>query len=175
MLVFLFMYPLSGGTTRSWQIFAYVTTNLQDVTDAKNLWSGTLVEFPGQHYVASWVTTDNVKYVPDESFQIERHGNNLYASLATPQSVQRPTGVSFNIPAFSLELNKYGDSLHASTDSVLTGYYQASEYTVIEDQMNFNANGAFVSSWNTNGAPISTTATGVVTMQGSLTFYPPAA
>jgi len=176
MLIYLYMIPLSGGTTRSWQFFAHITTNLQNAISAKDLWSGTLAEFPGPHYVPTWVTTDNVKYVSDPGvFQVWRHGNNIYANLAAPLSIQRPTGVSFNIPAFSIELNNYGGSFHSSTSSVLTGWYDASEYTVTEDMMNFNANGAFISAWNTNGIPISIPVSdGEVIMQGILTFYPPA-
>ena len=176
MLIYLYM-PVTTGADPSWCLYAHITTSHQDEAYAKNLWSGIpFVEFPGPHYLPYLVTTDNVKYVSDSVFQVERHGNNIYANLGTPQPVQRPYGLDFNIPAFSIELNKYGGSFHSSTSSVLTGYYGSSDYTAAQDIHGFNANGAFISAWNTNGIPVSIPVSdGKVIMQGILTFYPPAA
>jgi hypothetical protein len=166
------MLPLTAGATeKSWQFFGHLTTDFQNVAYAKNLWSGSLTEFPGQHYVSTWVNTDNVKYVSDSVLQVWGRGNNIYAKLATPQSVQRPTGQSFDIPAFSLELHKYGESFQFSSNAVLAGYYGASDYTVTEKYKGYNAHGAFMSEWNSNGIPVSDDS--IVFAKGTVTFYPP--
>ena len=129
------------------------------------------IEYPGPYYNPAWVNTDNVKLVSDDDLQVERHGNKMFVNLKVPQQIQRPTGVYFTIPAFSMELNGYGGSFYTSETFVLTGYYGASNYTWKVDYEWLKITGGFTSSaWNYSSYPISEN---YLTIHGTGVYYPP--
>jgi len=175
MLIRLWMIP-AGSTTYSWQPFGAITTSPQGAALETSFWTGTLLEFTNTKdwHIPGWIDTNNVKLVSDDTLQVERHGHNLYVKLADPQQLQRPspTGPIFTIPAFTIELCKYGGFYHYSEEAVMTGWPGASGYTLNIDSINFNANGAFTSNaWSYNKVPVSE---GKITISGIQTYYPPA-
>ena len=169
-LLIQFYQTTSTISTLHWEPFAIITTT-SDIAAVKALWAGSFIEFPGTHYNPLYAVTDNVKAVSNHDLQVERHGNNLYVNLAAPQQIQRPNALYFTIPAFSLKLDSFGGSFHTDETIPFTGYFGASGYTLNIQNHNFNANGAFTSSYyHYQDVPV----TGFVTMQGIQTFYPPA-
>jgi hypothetical protein len=159
---------LTGTTVPAWYPYADIITDPDAVAFEKNFWSGHLIEPHGPQ-----ATPDNVKLVPDTVLQVVRHGNNIYVNLGASQQVQRTNGLSYTVPAFSMELNSYGGSIHTSETFSMTGYSLASNYILTEDKVGFNANGAFTSTaWGYNGVPVSD---GIVVMHGINTYYPPVA
>jgi hypothetical protein len=176
MLIRLWMIP-AGSTTYSWQPFAAITTSPKGAAFESTFWTGTLLVFTNTKdwHIPNWIDTNNVKLVTDDTLQVESHGHKLFVTLADPQQIQRPapTGPIFTIPAFTMELCKYGKSFHSSDDIVMTGWPGASGYTLKIDSLKYNANGDFTSNaWSYNSVPISE---GRITISGIQTYYPPAA
>jgi hypothetical protein len=174
MLIRLWMIP-AGSTTYSWQPFAAITTSPQAAAFETSFWTGTLLVFTNTKdwHIPNWIDTNNAKLVTHDTLQVERHGLKLCVNLADPQQIQRPspTGPIFTIPAFSVELCKYGGSFHSSDEIVMTGWPGASGYTLNIDSLNFNANGAFTSTaWGYNSVPVSEC---TVTLAGVQTYTPP--
>ena len=91
----------------------------------------------------------NTRSISESNLKVERQGNNIIVELKTPQAIMWPkdplgSGLTpVTIPAFTMELNKVGGSLHTNTILQLTGFIGASGYTVYDDNMGFNGNGAF--------------------------------
>ncbi len=174
LVVWLYMKP-TGSQTLVWEPFAVITTDQMDATFERTLWHGSFVEFDATLYPPAPISygTDNVKVVSESALSVTRHGNDVTINLNEPQTLKRPLSASttFIVPAFSLELNKYGGSMHDLSTHLWAGYPGASGYTMIQDEMSFNANGDFTSIGSTfDGAPVSN---GFVIMHGDHTFYPP--
>jgi len=121
---------------------AYFTTNPNAVDFAKMLWNGT---------GAGW----NTFYVPENELKVERHGNTITASLSVPKDCLSRWGDPFTVPAFSMELNKVGGSFHTEWTMTLTGFPNASGYTIIEKTMGFNGQGVFTcAAWGYDAEPM---------------------
>jgi len=173
LLIWLYMFDTPTSTTRTWEPYAFITTNPKDVAFEKNFWSGTYVEFPGPYYSPLFVYTDNVKLVSGCTLHVVRHGDSVYVDLTAPQQIENPRGLYFTVPAFCLQLDGYGTWIHSSETIVMTGWYGASGYTFKEHGMGFNANGEFTSSaWSYSCVAVSD---GSVTIQGIAAYYPPTA
>jgi hypothetical protein len=145
--------------------FAIITTSSDDAAFMKTVWAGMpYIEYNGK---------DNVKLLTDPTkLQVERHGNNMFVNLKESVEIERPNGAKFTIPPFSMELNGYGGSFHASGEYVFTMEgYDLSDYTWNWYYEGFKITGAFTSSaWNYVNYPISES---YLTMQGTGVYYPP--
>lgn len=186
LLVWLYLIP-TGATVRSWQPFAYITTDAEDLAFQRAFWRGSFVEFDATLYYMNPPTntipfpqtwsTDNVIGVGNDVLSVSRHGNDVTVTLNAPQQVKRPLqpppGKAFTVPAFSLTLNKYGGSMHYSETRELTTYPGASGYTFVNAGVGFMADGVATSStaWLNGRAAENAT----VTMYGTHTYYLPAA
>ena len=153
--------PYGPGT---WIPLAYFTTN----SNAELLaWNKALLSgFPCS------IFPPNMKAVSESVLQVERHGNSITIALTAPQTVIWPTSlttaVPVVIPAFTIELNKVGGSIHSESITSLTGYPGASGWTGYIDQMGFNANGVFTSpGWGSEMTEC------FITMHGIATWVPP--
>ncbi len=189
LLVWLYIIT-TGATTRSWQPFAYITTNTEDIAYEEAFWRGSLVNFDATLFYmnpptntipfpSTW-STDNVIGVSSDVLKVSRHGNDATVTLSVPQKVLRPLqgpvppGKSYTLPAFSLEVKKFGGSVHFSQTQVLTGYPGASGYTFVNAGMGFRGNGVVTSptAWLNGRSAENAT----VVMEGTHTFFsPPAA
>lgn len=101
---------------------------------------------------------NNIRYVSDDVLMVDRHGNSITAELTTPQTIMMmsSTGpIPVVVPAFTMELNKVGGSIHKETIVQLTGYPGASGWTGYIQEVGFNAEGAFTcQAWSYNGEPM---------------------
>ena len=117
----------------------------------------------------------NIRYVSDDVLIVDRHGNSITVELTTPQTilmVQSGTPVPVVVPAFTVELNKVGGSVHRDETVVLTGYPGASGWTGYIEEMGFNAEGAFTCpAWSYNSEPMTDC---FITMHGITIYTPPA-
>jgi hypothetical protein len=118
---------------------------------------------------------NNIRYVSDSALTVERHGNSIHVELTAPQTIliATPTSgvVPVVIPAFTMELNKVGGSVHKETITSLTGYPGASGYTGYIEEMGFNAEGTFSSlALNYDAQPMTDC---FITMHGITTYVPP--
>ena len=186
-LFIMFWEIMPGETEYSWQPFAEFTTNPNTASFLRTFWGGTAVEFnlaAATTYCAllginpafaPFLTTDNVFVVSEDALQVERHGNSVFAHIAAQDKpIKQPMtalpDVTFTLPELSMELNKYGGSVHTPVTLYMTGWPGACDGTLVEDLTGFNANGAFTcQAWNLNAAPMSE---GWITMHGIQTFYP---
>ena len=180
-----FIYAIQQGTTAPvWIPFAVVTTSDDAAAQAATFWSGTPIKLDATLYtvppynvppaIAPLMSSNNIFVVPEGELTVERHGNDVTVNLNIPQSIKRPLTYPpayITLPAFSLELQKYGGSIHSHTSGTLTGWLGASGCTTVHDEMGFNANGVFTSPDSAlNGAPVQNA---TLWMHGSHTFYPP--
>jgi hypothetical protein len=146
--------PIAPG----WVPMAYFTTNPNAVNYAKTLWNGT---------GAGW----NTFYVPENELMVKRHGNTITVSLSVPKDCLSRMGDVFTIPAFSMELNKVGGSVHNEMTLTLTGYPNASGITLIDEIMGFNGQGAFTcAAWGYDAEPMISCDIG---KHGVQTSFPP--
>ena len=171
------MYMItSNNPILHWEPIAHLTTG--DPTFLTNFWSGTQIAFDATLYgLPSSYNTNNVIPVSDHVLTAERHGNHLYVNLKEPQQVQLfgyPTmPPKFTLPAFSMELTKYGDSVQFEKAVTLSGFLGASSYTLDYTTVGFHATGVFTSTspgWNYHAAP---TTDSFITKQGLQFYYPP--
>jgi hypothetical protein len=139
-------------TTGYWMPLAHFTTNPDSVEFFEALWFG-------------WPAGEkNTIVVPEDELKVDRHGNEVFASL-TSQVIQKKVAGVWNpvsIPAFTIELTKIGGSIHNEA----SGSYAI--YTIYGETMGFNANGVF-----TSGSYTYTTDTDcVIKMHTIQTFVP---
>jgi len=188
LLIWLYLI-VTGATEPSWQPFAYITTDKGEVAYQSTFWKGSFINFDATLYYmnppantipfpSTW-STNNVIGVDSDVLKVLRHGNDVTVTLTEPQSVKRPLqpppGKSFMVPAFSLEVTKYGGSVHYTETKDLIGYPGASGYLFVKDNMGFNANGVVTSVKTTgektwmNGLSVTNA---MVTMQGTHTSTP---
>jgi len=177
--------PATATRPARWSAYAHIVTSDRVADFLRTFWHGTTIEFdstippynqPPYNYPASY-GTDNVIQVSKDVLTAERHGNSVFVSLNVPQMIKKvgapSSTIDFTLPPFTLELNKYGGSVHEERSTMLSGYSGASNYRQDREIMGFYANGAFTCNypgWNLNAA---TTSEGFITMHGILTFYPP--
>jgi hypothetical protein len=115
----------------------------------------------------------NTRALSTDVLKVERHGNTINVELTTPQTVlwYNPTlngFVQVTLPAFTIQLEKVGGSVHKETTMSLTGWPGASGWTGVTEKMGFNANGVFTSSgWNSEMANC------FITMHGIGKWTPP--
>ena len=118
----------------------------------------------------------NTKTVSTDTLVVERHGNRINVDLTAPQTIYWTkaggTGViPIQIPAFTMELDKIGGSVHKDHIDSFTGYTGASKYTVIVDEMGFEATGSFTCpTWTYLEQTMSTC---FITMHGINVYLPP--
>jgi hypothetical protein len=113
----------------------------------------------------------NIRYVSDDVIIVNRHGNSITVELTAPQTILMGTG-PVDVPAFAVELNKVGGSVHRDETVLLTGYPDASGYTGYVEEMGFNAEGAFTCpAWSYNSEPMTDC---FITMHGITIYTPPA-
>ena len=175
--LFVEMYmTTSKNPTMHWEPIAQITTG--DPRFLTNFWSGTQIAFNATLYgFPSSYNTNNVIPVSDHVLTAERYGNHLYVSLKEPQQVQLfsyPTmPPTFTLPAFRMELTKYGDLVQFEKAVTLSGFLGASGYTQDSNVMGYKATGTFTSTspgWNYHSAP---TTESFITKQGLQIYYPP--
>jgi hypothetical protein len=175
--VWLYM-TTSSKPVLHWEPMAIITTNPEMANFMRTCFKGTYIAFDATAYgLPSSYNTNNVILVDKADVGVEREGNNIYVNLAEPQQIQRfgyPTmPAPFTLPAFSMQLNKYGGSVHSEATTKFSGYSGASGYTMEVDVMAFNGNGFFTCTspgWNYNAAPMSEA---FIIMHGINTYYPP--
>ncbi len=131
-----FLFPMSTGPM--YLPIAFFTTNPNpDVIDwLKIVLSG----------MPCALIPNNMRYVFDDVLIVERHGNSITVELTAPQTILMMTStgaVPVVVPAFTVELNKVGGSVHNEEIIELTGYPGASGYTGYIEEMGFNAEGTF--------------------------------
>jgi hypothetical protein len=158
-----FLFPLPTGPI--YLPIAFFTTNPNpDVIDwLKIVLSG----FPAA------LLPNNIRYVSDDVLIVNRHGNSITVELTAPQTIlMMPGPVSVVVPAFTVELNKVGGSVHQDKTVVLTGYPGASGWTGYTEDMGFNAEGAFTCpAWSYDSEPMTDC---FITMHGITIYTPPA-
>ncbi|HII85120.1 TPA: hypothetical protein HA273_00720, partial [Candidatus Bathyarchaeota archaeon] len=119
--------------------------------------------------------SNNIRYVSDDVLMVDRHGNSITAELVTPQTVMlmgQSGPISLVVPAFTVELNKVGGSVHKETTLPLTGYPGASGWTGYIKETGFNAEGAFTcQAWSYNSEPMTDC---FIAMQQIVNYVPPA-
>lgn len=170
-------WPNSQGTINYIPLALYIATpdpapNPDNVLDfLKTALSG----FPSTITVPA-LGISNTKAVAENVINVERHGNSISAQLTTPQTIIWPFitggGRPATIPAFSIELNAVGGSVHFTLVNHLSGYPGASGYTQIVEHMGFEANGALTcQAWGYTDMPMTDA---LVVMHGITTYIPPA-
>jgi hypothetical protein len=101
---------------------------------------------------------NNIRYVSEDVLMVDRHGNSITAELTTPQTIMMlsSTGpIPVVVPAFTMELNKVGGSVHRETTIELTGYTGASGWIGYIEETGFNAEGVFTcQAWSYNSEPM---------------------
>jgi hypothetical protein len=154
-----------------WVPVALFTTNADALPFYRTVWSGTPVAIPPAN-------PTNSKIVSESMLTVERHGNRIIAELKAQQSIMwakaspPPNYIPVQIPAFKMELDNVGGSVHPEpTSEKLTGYAGASDYTLNDDVMGFNANGAFTCAvWSYVERSMTDCA---IVMHGIRTYVPP--
>jgi hypothetical protein len=181
------LYLTATATSAAhWSQVAHLVTSAKVADFLRTFWHGSSVEFdstippynqPPYNMLPSY-GTDNVIQVSKDVLKAERHGNSVYVSLSSPQQIKRvgpdiPT-YYYILPPFSLELKKFGGSVHEDRSVMMSGYPGASLYRQDREIKGSYANGAFTCNspgWSYYDAP---TSEGFITINGILTFYPPA-
>lgn len=156
--------------------FAMITTNSdpEAIAFLQEVWRGTFMYYDKP--LPGYVTTNNIIPVSEDTVTVERHGNGVTIDLTSEQTIQRPiklggVQVTFKLPAFHMELDKYGGSVHTTGTKLLPTSVGFSGYTIVSEHMGFYADATFTcSAWNLNAAPMSDA---FVTMHGIQTYIPP--
>jgi hypothetical protein len=163
--IFIYSYN-SASPMGPWIPVAVFTTNTEALALYRAVWSGTPVASP-----------TNSKTVLESTLKVERHGNRIIAELTVPQSIMwakatpPPSYLPVTIPAFKMELDKVGGSVHPEPYSqTLIGYTGASGYTLNDCIMGFDAAGAFTcQAWSYTERPMGDSA---IVMHGTRTYIP---
>ena len=141
----------------AWIPIAHITTIADSIPFLSVMWSG----LPA---------ANNIISVLDSELDVDRHGNRITVNLNAPKVISLMFG-DVTIPAFTMELNKVGGSIHTEYSIPLIGYPGASGYTIEVEMMGFNAEGAFTcEAWDYAEEQMTEE---VITMHGIETFIPP--
>jgi hypothetical protein len=149
----------------------------------KTFWYGTWVNMDATLYkytsgpntgkpLPAALSANNVIQVDKGDLTIERHGNNMVASLNEQVTIKRAFLLTtFTLPAFTVELTSFGRSFFDSNTVAMTGWPGATGYTIIHNAHGFYANGVF----NSQGTYLNNVATvdSAILMQGTHTFLKP--
>jgi len=145
---------------------AWFTTNPNPdvISWLKNVMSG----FPAA------LAPNNMRHVSDNVLSVERHGNSITVELTAQQTIMGMSSagpVTLVVPAFTMELNKIGGSVHTETIEELTGFDGASGYTGYIDKVGFNAEGTITCQlWNYINQPMTNC---FITMHSISIWVPP--
>jgi hypothetical protein len=152
-LHFLMPFELAAS---GWLPIASFTTNPEAIPGIIMLWSGLPAAF-------------NVKLLQENEIEVNRHGNSISVASTSPQTIMLPGG-PVTIPAFAMELNKVGGSIHTEIKRPLTSYADASNIILTQENVGFNAIGAFTcATWNYVQEPMTDA---MITMHGVETWTP---
>jgi hypothetical protein len=155
--------PLFNGLpTGGFMPLVVVGTNDDTLAFLRSVFSGLPPSHPLNYFPAS-----------EDMVQVDRHGNSITAKLNEDLTVflLMPTPHYLTIPAFTMELNKYGGSWHTQGTTTMTGWPYASEYTLENEAMGFDATGVLTcEGWNLDKQPMTD---GVIAMHRTITFIPP--
>jgi hypothetical protein len=172
--------------------WAIITTNTEAIASEKLAFSGTPIYIHKADSKGVMQTLDNTFQVTSDELTVDRHGNSITVdfnpastiTLKFPNTPFWPTtymGIppalySLVLPAFHLEIEKYGGSTHFTSSKTFTSTLPGltlSGYTIATEQMGFHATAAFICpSWPT---PVNTqtNSDAIVTMHGINTATPP--
>jgi hypothetical protein len=139
-----------------WLPIAHFTTNPDSTEFWRDLWYSLPFNTPASE--------KNTIDVSEDDLIVDRHGNEIFASLTSQVIQMKIKGVwtDVPIPAFTIELTKIGGSIHYKT----VGSYQL--YTIDAEGMGFNAHGVFTSGLYTY--PTDTDC--IIKMHAIQTFFP---
>jgi hypothetical protein len=177
------MYVKPTGFPLTWYPFAIIISNAntEQIELLQNYWAGSFVHLDATKYFMNPPTntipfptnfgTDNVIVVEPGVLTVDRHGNSIIVSLKEQQQFKRPftTGTLLPIPAFTLELKAYGESIHGTETHAIVDIPGASGYTLVNDYMGFGATGAMTGEGYLNGPAVNNA---MVAMHGTHTYYP---
>jgi hypothetical protein len=170
----IYIYMTYKGKT-DWQPFVEYTTSEDSAVFERAFWSGTFMEWDATKFgLSASLSADNIIVVPEGTLTVDRHGNDVTVNLNAQQEAKIAGTVNTKIiiPSFNLELTNYGESIHYTGSKLMTGWPFASGYTIVHEELRFNAEGTITSVWYPNGAA---TTNSHLVMHGTHTFYPPAA
>jgi hypothetical protein len=157
-------FPVPGTSTYIPVAFFTTNPNPEVIDWLKILLSGFPVLLP-----------NNIRHVSDDVLIVNRHGNSITVELTAPQTIlmiQSGVPVPVVVPAFTVELNKVGGSVHQDETEVLTGYPGASDWTGYTEEMGFNAEGALTcQAWSYDSVPMTDC---FIRMHGITIWTPPA-
>ena len=154
----LFMEQPTGG----FMPLVVVGTNDDTLAFMRSTFSGLPPSHPLNYFPAS-----------DDLVQVDRHGNRITVKLNEDLTVfvLMPTPHYLTIPAFTMELNKYGGSWHKQGTTTMSGWPYASNYTLENEAIGFNATGVLTcEGWNLDKQPMTD---GQIAMHRTITFIPP--
>ncbi len=170
----IYVYMTYKGKT-DWQPFAQITTSEDSAVFERVFWSGTFMKWDATLFsLPETLSADNVIVVPEGTLTVDRHGNDVAVNLNSPQQakIAGTMNTKITIPAFNLKLKNYDDSIHYIGSASMIGWPGASGYTIVHEELRFNAEGIITSAWYPNGAA---TTNSHLVMHGTHTFYPQAA
>jgi hypothetical protein len=180
----------NGVVTTNYQPYAGFTTSSDHATFGRVFWFGTYMQLDATLYGinanrgTNTAERNNIRVVDSDVLNVERHGNSVTINLAESQEIfiplyglAKPVAAlpSFTLPAFSIELNKYGDAFYYTgsatmgnpTNPASPSWRGASGMTIVHEELRFNANAVLTSD------DLAGTATDAfLMMNGIHTFYP---
>jgi hypothetical protein len=180
----------TGATITKYQPYAGFSTSSEYTTFGQAFWSGTFMQLDATLYGinanrgTNTVERNNIRVVDSDVLTVERHGNTVFVNLAESQEIfiplyglAKPVAAqpSFMLPAFSLELSKYGDAYYYTGSTVMgdptsiisPSWRGASGMTIVHEELKFNAN-VVLTSTGLSG----TVTEAVLLMDGRHLFYP---
>jgi hypothetical protein len=172
LIIYIFM-TYKGKT--DWQPFVEFTTSEDSAVFERTFWSGTFIEWDATKFgLSASLSADNVIVVPEGTLTVDRHGNDVTVNLNAEKQakIAGTMNTKITIPMFKLELKNYGESIHYTGSKLMTGWPFASGYTIVHEELRFNAEGTITSVCYPNGAA---TTNSHLVMHGTHTFYSPAA
>ena len=164
-LIILIYMTYKGKT--DWQPFAQITTSEESAAFERVFWKGTFMKWDAPSPLPATYSADNVIVVPEGTLTVDRNGNDVTVNLNTPQQakIAGTINTKITIPAFNLELNNYGESVHNVGQASMT-FTGSSGYTIVHDEVGFKA--------TSDTSVYGTVQDATLWMHGSHTFYPPA-
>jgi hypothetical protein len=194
--------PVSGvPTTFAW---AFITDNAAGADEQRLVFSGTPVYIHKTDSGGVMKTLNNIFQIADDELKVDRHGNSIAVdftplstttialnfpntpywpeiyniTIASPPSIMHVPPVLYPLvlPAFHLEIEKYGCSTHFASSKTFATTIPSivlSGYTLSSEQIGFHADATFTCpSWPTP-VNMQTSADAFVIMHGINTLIPP--
>ena len=165
----------NGVVTTKYEPYAGFTTSADYATLGRAFWFGTYMQFDATLYTSSITglplpanrgtnqpDRNNFRVVDSDVLTVERHGNSVTVNLAESQDIfiplyglAKPVAAQpkFTLPAFSFELNKYGDAFYYTGSATMgnptiptaPSWRGASGMTIVHEELRFNANAVLTS------------------------------